>query len=419
MNKNKKFAAIMAGILAAIMLLTLILGALPGLVSAEKSESELRSEISQLQSQKAEIDSQIAGIKKKIDANMSEIEKIVAEKAVIDEEIGLLHQKVNTINDEIAVYASMIAEKQAELDEAQKKLDELKIKYRERIRAMEENGTISYWSVLFQANDFADLLDRLNMVDEIAAADQRRLSEIRAVAQEVEQAKSELEARKAELEKTRTELIATQDELEAKQAEADAILEQLLAKGAEFEKYMEEAEDKQEAMAGDLRSLEKELDELEKKKYQEWLAAQPKPSTPSGGSSNTVNGQTWIVPINYTRFSSPFGMRLHPTQGYYKMHNGVDLSAPSGTPIYATRSGAISYAGYNWSCGNYVTIDHQDGYKSRYMHMTHFVVSSGQWVSAGQIIGYCGSTGDSTGPHLHFEIEYNGKFVNPANYINI
>ena len=418
MNK-KKFASVLAGVMAFVLLLTLVLSALPGLVGAEKSESQLKSEISQLESQKAQIDAEIKGIQAKIDANMNEIEKIVAQKNAIDQEIALLHQKINNINDQIAAYSTMIAEKQAELDEAMKKLEDLKVKYKERIRAMEENGTVSYWSVLFQANDFADLLDRLNMVDEIAAADQRRLAEIREVADQVKQAKAELEARKSELEKTREELGETQKELEAKQKEADAMLEQLLAKGAEFERYMEDAEDRQEAMAADLRALEKDLDELEKKKYQEWLASQPKPQAPSGGSSNNVGGQTWIVPINYTRFSSPFGMRLHPTQGIYKMHNGVDLSAPSGTPIYATRSGVISYAGYNWSCGNYVTINHQDGYRSRYMHMTHYVVSSGQWVSAGQVIGYCGSTGDSTGPHLHFEIEYNGSFVNPANYINI
>lgn len=419
MSKSKKFASILAGFLALVLLLSLVLSALPGFVGAEKSESQLKSEIGQLESQKAQIDSQISKLQAQINANMSEIEKIVAKKSVIDQEIALLHQKVNNINDQIAAYSTMIAEKQAELDEAQKKLDELKRQYKDRVRAMEENGTITYWSVLFQANDFADLLDRMNMVDEIASADQRRLEMIRAAAEEVRQAKAELEARKAELEKTRTELIATEEELQKRQAEADAMLEQLLAKGAEFDKYMDEAESQQEQMADAIRALEKDLDALEKKRYEEWLATQPKPSAPSGGNSNNVNGQTWIVPINYTWFSSPFGMRIHPIYGYAKMHNGVDLSAPSGTPIYATRSGVVSYSGYNGSAGNYVTINHQDGYKSRYMHMTHYVVSTGQWVSAGQVIGYCGSTGASTGPHLHFEIEYNGRYVNPANYISI
>lgn len=102
------------------------------------------------------------------------------------------------------------------------------------------------------------------------------------------------------------------------------------------------------------------------------------------------------------------------------MHYGVDLSAPEGTPIYATRSGYISWTGYEeGGAGNYVQINHGDGYKSIYMHMTHYIVEQGQYVEAGQVIGYCGSTGGSTGPHLHFGISYNGEYVNPVGYINI
>ena len=417
MNR-KRIVAILAGIMAAVLLLGLVASALPALASAEKSENELRSEINDLRNKKNAIDQEIKDLQTKMDANMSEIERLVAEKSAIDREIALLHEKINNINDQIAIYSTLIAEKQAELDEAQRKLDTLKQQYKDRIRAMEENGTINYWSVLFQANDFADLLDRLNMVDEIAAADQRRLSEIREAAEAVRQAQAELKARKAELEQSRTELVAAEEELKVKQEQTDAVLQQLLDKGAEFQRYMDEAEDRQNDMAGDLRALETELSDLEKKKYEEW-ASQQQPPQNNDTPSNVTDGTTWVVPINYTRFSSPFGMRLHPTQGIWKMHNGVDLSAPSGTPIYATRAGVVSYAGYNGSCGNYVTINHQDGFKSRYMHMTHYVVSSGSYVSAGQVIGYCGSTGDSTGPHLHFEIEYNGSFVNPANYINI
>jgi murein DD-endopeptidase MepM/ murein hydrolase activator NlpD len=132
-----------------------------------------------------------------------------------------------------------------------------------------------------------------------------------------------------------------------------------------------------------------------------------------------VGGISWKVPINYTAFTSPFGYRIHPIQGYKKFHYGVDLAAPTGTPIYATRSGTVDTATYGSSAGYYVQIDHGDGFKSIYMHMTHYVVSKGQQVSQGQVIGYCGSTGASTGPHLHFGITKNGNYVNPANYIPI
>ena len=112
--------------------------------------------------------------------------------------------------------------------------------------------------------------------------------------------------------------------------------------------------------------------------------------------------------------------RIHPIYGDYRFHYGVDLSAPQGTPIYATRGGQVTIASYEaGGAGYWVSINHMDGFSSRYMHMTHFIVSPGQYVAAGQVIGYCGSTGGSTGPHLHFGIYYNGAAVNPAKYIKI
>ena len=170
-------------------------------------------------------------------------------------------------------------------------------------------------------------------------------------------------------------------------------------------------------------------DEYDKVKYQEWLATSvppttvPKaPSNPNGPDTETgvVGGISWKVPISYTAFTSPFGWRIHPISGTSKFHYGVDLAAPTGRPIYATRSGTVDTAAYQaGGAGNYVQINHGDGYRSIYMHMTHYIVYPGQYVSQGQVIGYCGSTGGSTGPHLHFGISYNGSYVNPANYISI
>ena len=120
---------------------------------------------------------------------------------------------------------------------------------------------------------------------------------------------------------------------------------------------------------------------------------------------------------NY-RLTSAFGMRLHPVLKYYRMHNGIDLAAEQGTPIYATRAGKVTVASYQaGGAGNYVSINHLDGFSSIYMHMTHYVVSVGQSVKAGQLIGYVGSTGISTGPHLHFGISYAGSYVNPLAYL--
>ena len=288
---------------------------------------------------------------------------------------------------------------------------------------MEEDGNLSYWSVLFKANDFADLLDRLNMVEEIAAADQRRLKEMSAAAQVVAETKQTLETEKAGLEEQKAALNQTQTDLEAKRAEADKLLAELVATGDEYEKLLAEAEDEAKDLASDIKDKQNEYDSA---KREEFLATSVPPSTaarPSGGgsagSSNTVNGVKWLVPCNYTKFSSPFGYRIHPVYKDWRFHYGVDLSAPKGTPIVATRAGVVTRAYFSSSGGYTVEIDHQDGFSSKYLHQTHYIVSAGQKVSAGQVIGYVGSTGVSTGPHLHFSILYNGSHVNPANYINI
>ena len=419
MKKRKLWVSILAGILALIMVLGLVAGVLPSYVSAASS-SVLKDQLNDLEDQKAEIDAQIAELEDKLSENLDEMTSVVNQKNLIDQEVSLLHQQVMTINEQISAYGVLIADKQDELVEAEAKLAELNEKNKERIRAMEENGELSYWSVLFEANSFSDLLDRLNMIEEIASSDQRRLQEMSEAAKVVADAKAELETEKTALEDTKTQLDATQVQLEEKRAEADKLLTELVAKGAEFETLMEQSEANQADLMEQIANKEAEIDEAE---YQEWLATSiPTPPSYSGGPGvgNTVGDATWLVPINYSAYTSPFGYRWHPISGIWKMHYGVDLAAPTGTPIYATRSGVVSVASYQeGGAGWYVQLDHLDGYKSIYMHMTHFIVSSGEYVSAGQVIGYCGSTGGSTGPHLHFGISYNGTYVNPAEYINI
>jgi len=424
---NKRLVSIIAGVLAAVLLLSLVVSVLPSPASAVSS-SVLKDQLAQLEDKKDKIDAEIAELESQLSDNLSEMEAVVAQKNLIDQEVSLLHQQITTINDQIAAYGVLIADKQDELVEAEAKLAELNEKNKERIRAMEENGELSYWSVLFEANSFSDLLDRLNMIEEIASSDRRRLDEMSAAAKVVADTKAELENEKAALEQTKAELDATQTSLAGKRAEADKLLSELVAKGIEYEKLMAESEDNQAQLMEQIADKEVEIDRAE---YEEWLATSvppPPPTIPenntSGGGTagvgNTVGDATWLVPISYTAFTSPFGYRVHPIGGDWRMHYGVDLSAPTGTPIYATRSGVVCTADYQYGgAGYYVQIDHMDGFKSIYMHMTHFIVSEGEYVSAGQVIGYCGSTGGSTGPHLHFGISYNGSYVNPAEYINI
>ncbi len=428
MKNRKKMVSLLAGIMAAVMVLTLVLSLLPTRAYAASS-SEIRKQINQLKDQKSELKSQIEDLKKQYQANKDDIADIVSRKNIIDQEIGLLHAQLDNINEQISAFGVLIADKQDELDNAQAHYDQLNEEYRVRVRTMEEEGTLSYWEVLFKANSFSDLLDRMSMIEEIAASDNRRLKELDEATQAVAKAQSELETEKADLETTKEELNATQAELDDKRSEADEVIAELIAKGVELEGMKTDLEAEDENLLKQIAQMEKEYNSA---KHQEWLAymatyttvapATTAASSGSGSNSGTStpsSGGNWLRPCSYTYMSSPFGFRTSPTSGASSYHQGVDLAAPANTPIYASRAGVVTTATYSNNAGYYVTINHGDGFSSIYMHMNNYVVSSGQAVSAGQLIGYVGRTGIATGYHLHFGIAYNGAYVNPCAYVSL
>ena len=427
MKNRKKMVSILAGIMAAIMVLTLIISLLPTRAYAAAS-SEIRKQINSLQEQRTEMKSQMKELESQYKANKDEISDIVNRKNLIDQEIGLLHAQVDNINEQITAYGVLVADKQDELDAAQEKYDGLNEEYKTRIRTMEEEGTLSYWEVLFKANSFSDLLDRMSMIEEIAASDNRRLEALDEATKAVAQAQQDLAAEKADLESTKEELSATQAELDAKREEADGVIAELIAKGEEIQGLKDELESEDQDLLKQIAQMEKEYNAA---KHQEWLAymatyttVAPATTASSGsggnnGSSTPSSGGSWLRPCSYTYMSSPFGFRTAPTAGASSYHQGVDLAAPANTPVYATRSGIVTSNTYSGTAGNYITINHGDGFSSIYMHLASSVVSSGQAVSAGQLIGTVGRTGIATGYHLHFGIAYNGAYVNPCAYVSL
>lgn len=438
MKNRKRLVSILAGVMAAIMLLTLLISILPTRASAAASSSEIRKQINSLQDDRKDIKNQISELQVQYQATSDEIADIVARKNVIDQEIGLLHAEIININEQISAYSVLIADQQEELDAAEARFDQLNEDCKTRIRAMEEEGTVSYWAVLFKANSFSDLLDRLNMVEEIASSDTRRLQELSDAAQRVEDAQAELAGEKAELEGTRTELDSTQKELDAKRQEADDLIVQLIAKGEELKLQQEDLEAEDEELLAQIAQKEQEYNEAKLEEWLAYMATYVPPTTvapsvpisdPNGSNSNNSGsnssgndvtvGSSWLVPCSYKKISSPFGFRESPTSGASRYHQGVDLAANAGTPIVASRGGTVTIASYSNSAGYYVTINHGDGFSSIYMHMTNYVVSSGQKVNQGQTIGYVGSTGISTGNHLHFGIAQNGAYVNPCSYVSL
>lgn len=410
MLKNKKLLSVLAGLLTVLLLFSLMSNILPEPVSAASS-SEIKDQLEDLEEDKEELDAQIKELREQMSDNLEEMEAMVQQKTLIDQEMGLLYQKQENLNNQISAYALLIADKQEEMELAQQELEQLQQKYKARIRAMEENGSLNYWSVIFKASSFMDMLDRTEMMLEIKAADERCLVEMDAAAKQVAQAKATLETEQEALQGSRLELETLQAELEVKRTETDVLLIQMEAKGKEYEAMMEESEAKQHEL---MEEIAKKEDEYDKAKYQEWLST----SRPVSGG-NTVGGITWLMPCAYNVVTDTFGMRWHPISGKWKQHDGIDLAGRKGTPIKATRAGYVSVAAYQkGGAGWYVQINHGDGYKSIYMHMSsNLQVSAGQYVEAGQVIGYMDTTGGSTGVHLHFGISYNGVYQNPANYL--
>ena len=417
MRKHKRIISILAGILSVLMLIGMAGDVLPKSARAASS-SELKEQLSELESENDKIQAELDALYSQFSENLDELTAMVAQKDLLDQEIALLHQQLENLNTQISAYSLLIADKQDELDRAQERLTQLQIKNKERIRAMEENGELSYWSVLFQASSFNEMLDRMEMIQEIAKADMLSLQEMDAAAKAVAAAKEELIAEQEVLQAKREEMNAVAAQLEAKRAEIDELLIQLKAKGDEYEAMIMESEQLQEDLAAEIADTQDKIKDAE---YREWLATSKPATRPAGaGTGNTVGDVTWLMPCSYTAFTSPFGYRWHPISGQWKMHNGVDLAGVAGTPIYATRAGYVTTAAFQYGgAGWYVALSHGDGYGSIYMHMTHFIVQTGEYVDAGQVIGYMGTSGGSTGVHLHFGISYNGVYVNPADYINI
>ena len=430
MKNRKKLVSLLAGIMAAVLLLTLIFSILP-MRAAAASSSEIRKQINALQEDRKDIKNQITELQVQYDATSNEISDIVARKNVIDQEIGLLHAEIININEQISAYSVLIADQQEELDAAQARFNQLNADCKTRIQAMEEEGTISYWEVLFKANDFSDLLDRLNMVEEITTADTRRLQELSDAAHQVEVAQAELAQEKGELESTRNELDSTQQVLDAKRTEADNLIVELLAKSEELKQMQIDLEAEDEELMAEILRKEQEYNEAKLEEWLAYMATYVPPTTvapsisisdPNGGSSSSGGssggstggsessgvtvGSSWLVPCSYKMITSPFGFRESPTTGASTYHQGVDLSASAGTPIVASRGGTVTVASYSNAAGYYVTINHGDGF-------------SGQKVNQGQTIGYVGKTGIATGNHLHFGIATGGSYVNPCNYVSL
>lgn len=425
-SSKTKIVRIISIVLAAVILLSLVSTALIVMVHAASS-SEIKSKLADLRAKQAEIQKQSDELEKSIAENKDQTKTLVGQKAEIDQEMEMSRQKIENLNEQIQQLNLLIAEKQTELEASVAKEEALQKQYKARLRSMEETGSVSYWSILFRASSFSDLLDRVDMIREIAESDQLMLKQLSAATQAVETERADLEQQKLDLQQTEDDLAVEQAELETKRAKADTLITQMQAEYASLSDEFLAAEADEAAVREQIKKTETDYFNALAKEQAAAAAAAAAANKPSSGSNNSSASSSggassggFAFPLAYsTGVTCAYGPRVHPINGNKSFHYGVDLAAGMSTEIYATKSGTVTGATYGEANGYYVTINHGDGYSSIYAHMTNYVVSVGDSVKQGQLIGYVGTTGWSTGPHLHFEILYNGSNVNPMNYISL
>ena len=391
---------------AFLLVLAALCAMLPA-VSAENS-SDIQDEIDRLKEEADRIEQQQKEIENQIDENDAQTLSFAEEKMRIDNDLELARQEVENLEAQIHQYNLLVAEKQAELDELTEKQNTLMQKFRLRMRSLQERGNISYWQVLFHSASFEDMLMRKTMVEEIAASDQRMLGQIRENAEQVLLAKESLTEQKAMLEEKKAEQAAAQEALEHKRAESDQAISELIASRQDLVEEQERIQDDMDALEKEIAAREEELNRQQQQNNYVPVV--------------TEAGFLFPVSLNgYQCMTSPYGYRVHPISGVTRLHNGVDLAAVTGTPIFASKSGVVTTACIGWGngYGNHVVINHGDGYSTLYAHQSALNVYEGQIVSQGDVIGYVGSTGNSTGPHLHFTVFKNGETINPMSCISL
>ncbi len=351
----------------------------------------LQDDADALGEQRAELESQL-------EALADDKSQALARKNLLDSQIANTNARIANVEAQIAQYDALITQTQAELDQAEADEAEQMEVFRQCVRAMEEGGTISYWSVLFNAVDFSDLLGRLDAANEIMEFRQSVVDELRRLQEEIAGKKADLETQRTAQEDAKTELEATLSELDAQRAEANALVAEIENNESEYQTALDEIDAEEEAIQAEIVRLSREL------------------AAANGDTGAALGGYIW--PVSSRRITSPFGPRNTGIPGASTNHKGVDIGGVGyTTEVHAAKAGTVIVSQRSSSYGEYVVVSHGSGNTTLYAHMSSRSVSVGDYVDQGDVLGITGSTGISSGPHLHFEITENGSRVNPLNYL--
>lgn len=355
--------------------------------------------------------------KKKIESTLKNLESVKQDTVAY---VKQLDASLEQINQELAVLEGQISAKEAEILQTSEELETArereKAQYEAmklRIQYMYEKGETSYLDLLFQSADLAQLLNRMEYITGIAEYDKRKMDEY-------VETRELVVAKELSLKAEREELLGLQSDTEVKHASVEQLLS---AKSTELKNYeaqissaenqISEYEKDIQAQEDQIRQIEAEIKRKEEEARKAAEAAGKQYNNASIGNINFI----WPCPAS-SRVTSSFGDRSSPTEGASSNHKGMDIGASTGTNILAAASGEVIISTYSYSAGNYIMINHGGGVYTVYMHCSQLLASAGDQVSQGQVIAKVGSTGVSTGPHLHFGIRVNGTYVNPANYVS-
>ena len=381
----------LAAVLALLLLLPMVTMILGGAGAVTQSEIDaLKAEQAASQARQDELEEQLADV----EADQAEAQQ---RRQLLQAQLDAINNEIENIDKQIAYYDAEIAQKEAEQAEAEANEQAQYELFCQRVRAMEEEGTVSYWSILFNSESFSEMLDRLADIDAVMAYDNQVMDELIAIREEIIALRTQLETSRAEEQAARDQQAAKQAEQQAKVAEAQELLDQINADVAEVNRQLDAESEAAAEIQAEIAQKQKQLEEQRRQ------------------NNITIDSETsylWPLP-GYYRLSSLFGYRIHPITGEAHSHTGIDIPAPGNTPILACKSGQVVTSAYHYSYGNYVVIDHGNGNSTLYAHMSSRAVSEGDMVTQGQTIGYVGTTGSSTGNHLHLEVRDNYTRVDP------
>lgn len=395
MKKTRKLRIVCAA-LAVFVTVAALLPGISGTDALAVSQSQIDALEEQRDALRAEREEMQAGI----DELESQQADVLQQKAALDAQNEVYRQEIELIEEQVSLYTQLVEQKRQEVELATQAESEQLATYRRHVRAMEENGRYTYLSILFGSRSLGELMSNLDMIGEIMEADQRSYEQYTAAREQSEQIQAEYETMLTELDSRQNELETEKAALEVQIDEATQMIVDLEAQLETDRAAYEEQLAKEAALEADIQEMIAELERQE-------------------AANSIVSTGTYIWPLPGYSPGSAYGWRIHPIWGDRRFHAGEDIGAPSGTPILAADSGLVTVIPDNGNgYGNYIMINHGGGRVTLYAHMSGFAVSNGATVTQGQTIGYVGSTGNSTGPHLHFEVRVNGATTDPKSYFS-